>query len=76
MVGRRTDAMKGYEYGTISPSLPIFFALADSLGISPNDLCRQSDNDDLEHWAGRNYPNPPPLLTDQYHGPSDLEWRR
>lgn len=54
----RQDTIKAYEYGSIKPSLPVFLSLADSLGISPNDLCRMSDDDDLEFLAARHWAPP------------------
>lgn len=54
-VGRGQDAIKVYEYGIKMPSLSVFLLLADSLGISPNDLCQRSSNPQEEllearHW--------------------------
>lgn len=57
---RRQDTIKAIEYGINQPSLPVFLSLADSLGISPNDLCRTTHDDDLEFRAGMDWTPPPP----------------
>lgn len=58
-IGRKADTIKFYEYGAITPSLEIFLSLCDSLGISPNDLCRTSADDELERLEGRLWPMQP-----------------
>lgn len=60
----KADTIKAYEYGTIKPSLDVFLSLADSLGISPTDLCRTSEQDsEMEYLAGKHWPLPPPQQT-------------
>lgn len=56
----KADTIKAYEYGAIKPGLDAFLSLADSLDISPNDLCRTSDDDEMEYLAGKHWPLPPP----------------
>lgn len=60
-IGKRMDTIKVYEYGITPPSLSAFLSLADSLGISPNDLCRQTPRDDeAEYLEGRTWSPTPP----------------
>lgn len=54
-VCRGQDAIKAYEYGITPPSLVTFLSLADSLGISPNDLCQRSSNPEDELFEGRHW---------------------
>lgn len=60
MIDRRSDTIKSIEYGINTPSLEAFLSLADSLGISPNDLCRTSADDSRELQAGKTWPTPLP----------------
>lgn len=61
-IGRRQETIKFYEYGTTAPSLEIYLSLCDSLGISPNDLCRTHRDEELERRAGLVWPLPPTIL--------------
>lgn len=64
-MGRKSpDTIKAYEYGLILPSLEAFLSLAGSLGISPNDLCRMSSDDNLEYVSAKAWAQAPtePLL--------------
>ena len=54
------NAIKLFEYGRTDPRMTVFLSLCDSLGISPNDLCRKGrENDEQEYEAGLNWSPPP-----------------
>lgn len=55
--GWKPSTIKAIEGGINSPSLELFLLLAGSLGITPVDLCRTSDDDRAEYQAGRQYPS-------------------
>lgn len=52
-IGVKPDTVKMYEYGKILPSLPVFLLLADLLGISPNELCRTSQDNKREYLEAK-----------------------
>lgn len=55
MCGVSRDQIKAVEYGLSRPSLTLFLSAAASLGISPTDLCRVHEDDEMEWEAGRNH---------------------
>lgn len=55
------DSIKAWEYGYNTPRLGAFLSLCDWLRIGPTDLCRTSDDDEVEYRAGRDFaPKPEP----------------
>jgi len=61
-IGVSHTAIKQWEYGLHPPRMKIFLRLCDSLGISPNDLCRQGPDDGAEYDRARNWSPPPPMM--------------
>lgn len=55
MCGVSRDQIKSVEYGISRPSLTLFLSAAASLGISPTDLCRVHEDDEMELEAGRSH---------------------
>lgn len=55
------DSIKAWEYGVNVPRLPAFLSLCDLLGIEPTQLCRTSDDEEVEYDAGRYYLAPTPV---------------